>query len=381
MDELKQKLGARLASTPLAHGEQSSLARSLGVSARTLRNWRARAMQGASSARGPGRPRASGDPTWREVRRIVREWRGLLHGHNGWRTLLCAARKLEIERPLRTAWVQELVKRLKEKRARRARHRIEGARQSVTVLARNVMWSSDESFLVRDERGEVRAHVVRETLAPKNLAIAIGPPATAEDLIALWETAARARGGLPLVIALDNSGPGRSEKVQGWLKRNEVVALFNLPRTPQHNPFVERTIGELKCAVDGERERRAARAGEPVCAPWPNSREALLQRLLAEWAGAAWDLNAHTPRPKLNGLTADELDSLAPDADDFVCRARFYRDACAALARAAAQHSRARARRRAQRECIYRTMERHRLLTRTRGGQPLSRPSKRNGIS
>ena len=32
--------------------------------------------------------------------------------------------------------------------------------------------------------------MVRETLSPKTLAIAIGPPATAEDLIALWETAA-----------------------------------------------------------------------------------------------------------------------------------------------------------------------------------------------
>jgi hypothetical protein len=75
-------------------------------------------------------------------------------------------------------------------RAKRTGHRIERERQSVAVLAKNAMWSSDESLTVRDDQGEVRAHVVRETLSPKTLAIAIGPPATAEDLIALWETAA-----------------------------------------------------------------------------------------------------------------------------------------------------------------------------------------------
>jgi transposase InsO family protein len=243
---------------------------------------------------------------------------------------------------------------------------------------------------------------VRETVAPKSLAIAIGPPATADDLIALWETAARERGRLPLVISIDNSGPGRSKKVRAWLRRNEVVALFNVPHVPQHNAFVERTIGELKCAVDGEREREEARADSPACTCEPSlalcrsqsgsiaaprcascshSREGLLRRLLAEWAAAAWDLNANTPRPKLDGLTADELDRIAPDAEDRVHRARFYRDACAALARAAAEHPQGRARRRAEREAIYSTLEQHGLLTRTRGGQPLSRPSKRKGIS
>jgi hypothetical protein len=331
----------------------------------------------------------------------VRVWHGLASGHDGSRTLLRAAQRLGIG-PLRVAWVQALVKLLKHKRARRERHRIELGRQSVQVLARNVLWSSDENVLLRDEQGEVRTHVVRETLAPKTLAIAIGPPATAEDLIALWETAARERGTLPLVIAIDNSGPGRSKKVKAWLRANKVVALFNVPHVPQHNAFVERTMGELECAVDGRRAREAARPNAidcgcgrapaqlrsraaphaaPVCASCAPTRQERVACLLAEWASAAWELNANTPRPKFGGLTADELDRIAPEAEDRVRRARFYQDVCSALAEAAAEHPHGRARRRAEREAIYSTLEQHRLLTRTRGGQPLSRPSKRKGIS
>jgi hypothetical protein len=82
---------------------------------------------------------------------------------------------------------------------------MERERQSAEVLSKNVMCSSDESFLVRDGEGEVRAHVVRETLVLKTLAIAVGPPATTDDMIALWGAAESDRGTLPLVIAIDNS--------------------------------------------------------------------------------------------------------------------------------------------------------------------------------
>jgi hypothetical protein len=103
-----------------------------------------------------------------------------------------------------------------------------------------------------------------------------------------------------------------------------------------------------------------------------------------ELAARSWGRNLApypTPRPGLGGLTPDELDRIAPHAEARVSRARFYHDACAALARAAAEHPHGRARRMAERDAIYSTLEQHRLLTRTRGGQPLSRPSKRKGIS
>ena len=499
MDGLKLQVAAQLAQRKPKRGEQSRLAQTLRVTTRTLRNWRALAMQGASPARGPGRPRASGDPTWRELRWIVRAWHWLAPGHDGWRTLECLAdlllRCVGNTRVLRTAWLQGLVKRLKYKRKRRGGRRAQRARQSALVLASNALWAADETFVGRDEQGEVRVHVLRETLAPKTLALAVGAPATADDLIALLEQAARERGALPLVLSLDNSGPARSEKLRAWLREHQVILLLNAPRTPEHNAFAERGVGELACVVEGARSAGELDAGdrqleldgacatlvgagccgcsacdvgaqacacsdargrgacsvsasdaggescdqaesdvcrspaaasaaadtalaEPTpdatccalasalptsiaapCAPagalcvgtagpsaldaaWPPTpRSSRIARLMYEWANAACTLNAHTPRPDLGGLTPDELDRIAPHAEDHVSRARFYHDACAALARAAAEHPHGRARRMAERDAIYSTLEQHRLLTRTRGGQPLSRPSNRKGIS
>ncbi|MBL8803697.1 MAG: hypothetical protein JNN27_16975 [Planctomycetes bacterium] len=100
-----------------------------------------------------------------------------------------------------------------------------------------------------------------------------------------------------------------------------------------------------------------------------------------EWADTACTLNAHTPRPDLGGLTPREFDRIAPHVEDHARRARFSHDAFAALDPAAAEHPHGRARRMAEREAIYSTLEQHRVLTRTRGGQPLSRPSNRKGIS
>jgi len=122
-------------------------------------------------------------------------------------------------------------------------------------------------------------------------------------------------------MALDNSGPGRSAKVRKWLRKKRVVALFNVPHTPQHNAFAESIIGDLKRCVASERAERCARWGgaqcelassiPPTLAPAAGAaprlpRDERVVRLLGAWARAAWSLNACTPRPSLSGLTPDE---------------------------------------------------------------------------
>jgi hypothetical protein len=81
-------------------------------------------------------------------------------------------------------------------------------------------------------------------------------------------------------------------------------------------------------------------------------------------------LNAQRVRPSHGGYTADELDRLLPRADDLVDRARFYDSACAAIERAVQGITHARARQRAEREAIWRTLEEFGLVTRTRGRRP-----------
>jgi len=81
-------------------------------------------------------------------------------------------------------------------------------------------------------------------------------------------------------------------------------------------------------------------------------------------------LNAQRMRPSRGGYTADELDRMLPRAEDLVDRARFYDSACAAIERAVPGIDNARARWRAEREAVWRTLEEFGLVTRTRGRRP-----------
>ena len=63
-----------------------------------------------------------------------------------------------------------------------------------------------------------------------------------------------------------------------------------------------------------------------------------------------------------------------------VCRGRFHQAACSAIGKALQGQATARARRRAEREAIYATLERFGLVRRTRGGAPIT-PVKAEDIS
>jgi hypothetical protein len=64
---------------------------------------------------------------------------------------------------------------------------------------------------------------------------------------ALLEWARRETGEAPLVLASDN-GPENKGALERWCQRHGVTRLWNLPRTPEHNPWIEHGHGELKGA-------------------------------------------------------------------------------------------------------------------------------------
>ena len=80
-------------------------------------------------------------------------------------------------------------------------------------------------------------------------------------------------------------------------------------------------------------------------------------------------LNARV-RPSRGGFTAAQLDSSLPRAEDLVDRDRFYEAACTAIDSAVLGIDNPRARRRAEREAIWCTLEQLGLVTRTRGRRP-----------
>lgn len=372
---VRTAVGMFLSTHRLAHGELTVLAETLGVSTRTLRNWRDR----EGESRPPGRP---GHP--QEARAWAREhtqrvWKLLPRGHDGSRSARERLVREGIEVPVRL--VRESVRALKSERAERERARIEENRLHVEVHARDAIWGLDQTHVSRDEQGMVKALVVREQLVPHTLGVSIGPPASGADVVRLLEQVAEERGTWPFVIQMDNGPENRNAEVAACTRAARVVILWDEPRTPEHNGRTERSIGSLKRAA--ALGRAAARDADPsedhVSLREPGvlaTRAGLCARLMRAWA----NLDLHTPRARLDGLTPAELDKIAPRAEDQACRARFYAEVREELERIALDPLDTRARRKREREAIWCGLERYGLVTRTRGGC-LVPTAKAEGIS
>jgi transposase InsO family protein len=364
---VRQAVGAFLCQHRLPHGELTVLARLLRKSTRTLRTWKGR----ASETGLPGRPPHSAEARRAAYANTVRVWDTLLPGHNGWRSACAALERDAVEVPVKLT--QESVRRLKAERRQRRRARIEAERVHVEVLARDAVWSADQTHFGRDAQGAIKGLFVRECFVARLLSASVGPPATGRDVVRVLEHAAAERGGVwPFVVQLDNGGENANAIVEERLRREHVIVQWNLPRTPEHNPRIERTIGDLK---------RASGLDEPVSVATDPSRglverfnpgasatrTSVCVRLITAWK----TLDERTPRSELEGMTPAELDRIAPRAEDHACRARFYREVCEELERITLAPGSARARRKQKREAIWRALERHGLVQRTRGGRPI----------
>jgi hypothetical protein len=172
------------------------------------------------------------------------------------------------------------------------------------------------------------------------------------------------RGRLPLVWATDNGSAYIAEATQRWLAEHHVVHLPSLPRTPQHNGWVERRHGELKA------ESGLGRGVPLQC----------LEDASTRWAAARDVLDNHRLRGRLGCRTAAAIDGSLDTWEGVIDRRAFHEAACRAREVAVLGLSSARARRRAEREAVFRTLERYGLARRTRGGAPL-RSAEAEGIS
>lgn len=156
-----------------------------------------------------------------------------------------------------------------------------------------------------------------------------------------------------------------------WLAERKVIVLWNVPHTPQHNPWAERFNGELKqeLRARGELPERGADPAE-CTGSRPEAGASTTRAHFERCVPRALAVLRARPRPSRGGLTAAQLDKIRPRAEDLVQRARFYETACAAIEAAVQDIHDARARRRAEREAILCTLERFGLVTRTRGRGP-----------
>ncbi len=320
------------------------MAQQLGVTARTVRRWKA--------ATGPrsrlGRPVLAAERS--EVWAVARAWRA--QGRSaGWRPVWHALAHLS------RCLVQRLVRELKRRHRVRTERRLARLRTHVEVAGRDVLWSLDATHLGRNDAGRaVQAQAVREVSSQRTLALSVGDVVDTADAIRVVAAAVHERGGrLPLVLVTDNGSPYTSERFERFLRDHGVLHLLSLPHTPQHNAWVERGNRDLK-------EESGLGRGVVVL-----RHEDAARRLVA----ALERIDGHRLRATLGYRTARAVDAELEVPYDDEMRERLIEMVARHVEDGLHDRMTKRARRVLRREAVLASLEELGLIERTRGGRPL----------
>jgi len=257
------------------------------------------------------------------------------------------------EEPVRL--IQWAVREAKARRRARLRRRLEAARQSVEVLAPDVIWAQDSTHVGRIEKQAVDADVLKDRGTLRTRGLFAHGAVDGAEVVEMLEATKRRHGRLPLVVATDNGPTYVSRYVADYFERERVIHLRSKVHTPQDNGAAERGIGELK-AESG--------LGKGVQL---NSVEEAVERL----SHAAHRLDHYRLRGSKGYRTAIQLEADLPRWYDRVNRERFYQAARNSMLEFVREGMCARDRRRAEREAVYRTLEAFGLVKRTRGGRSI----------
>ena len=321
-----------LESTPKSEQgfSQQKIAHLLGVSPRTIYNWRLSAKKLPKKI---GRPSHDQNLRRRVVWRVGRELRR--QGYPGWRAV-----KAGIKENLPDRLIQEYVRKFKQNRRKRIDHKRGRGRVKTVVLKPQVIWSMDSAHWPN----RIQAQVIKDRASRKLLAVSLGSPAKAKDILELLKQVKAERGGLPLVLATDNGSAFVNRELSAYLNHEKVVHLRSLPRTPEHNSSVEIAIRELRDQVGDD----------------SSALEYAKKRM-----------NGCRMRASLGYLTSDKFDELNLWSYNKV-RERFFRDCCMRIDSGAQQARSARERRMLEREAIYATLEAMGWVKRWRGDRLIS---------
>lgn len=325
---------------------QKKFARAVDVSDRTVRNWRSRTC--ARDFPKLGRPahdeRAHRIAFWKVGREYLRQGRcgaeGIAAGIGG---------ALPERVPLRL--IRLHVKRFKACVSPHKRRRILPRRVRVDVLAKNALWVQDSTQVGRDESGEkIESQIIKDRGPLLTVGVQTGGPTHSQDVLKLLSRLKHARG-LPLVLGSDNGSCYVSDDVEAYLRREKVIHLRSLPRTPEHNGSAEIGNGEIKrCAgIDKSATTNCAAAHASV-------------------VGAALTLNKNRVRLSKGLKTGAQLDETLSVGYHQIERDRFYRACSKRMVEAQQRVSGKREQRMAEREAIYSTLETFGLVKRYRGG-------------
>lgn len=259
------------------HGQtEQTAARRLGLSERTVREWRRRWGEDRMELQPRGRPPEHAD---RELRRAILALFGLMGPHVGLPTLqsifpdVARGELVELQRRYRYAY-----------------------RRRQQFLVHVLRWTRAGSVWAMDflnppapiDSRYPHESLVRDLASQNQLAALPVPDQSGRiarlqlELLGRWH-------GWPLVLKVDNGSAFVSEEVRAWAREHEVLILYSPPGTPQYNGSIEAGGGSVQTRTFHEAARHD-RPGEWTC----DDVEAA--RLQANETGRPWGLVGPTPQ-------------------------------------------------------------------------------------
>ena len=320
-------------------------AASLDVDVRTLWNWRHSWVDGVPEKK-IGRPVYTNAQHRHAIWSVGRELRR--QGYPGWLAVSVGLRGC-----VPTRLIQLYVRRFKKKRVDRKKARILRHRIKVEVVGRDVIWGQDGTHVGRCDGEGIESQVMRDRGSLSIIGVQTGTVADHEEVLVLFKSVAEARHGYPLVWSRDNGSMYAHEDVRAHMEKHQVIELRSLPRTPQHNGAAENTNREIK---------DVAELGQGCRLQTPEFAQVQMQK-------ARVLLNNNRVRRSKGLKTSNELDEGLPSVVG-IDRTGFYQECQRRMRQAVAGAKTIRAGRLAERETIFRMLEEHGLIKRTRGGKP-----------
>lgn len=203
----------------------------LGVSSRTLSNWKKQVEKSESKI---GRPKYNKDQQFKALMQVGREWKR--QGCSaGWRVVDAG-----LQNTIPTRLVQKTLSRLKLLKRKKVIKRIKSQRISIQVKYKNIYWSQDGAKYKNE-----KYQVIKDRASLKILAADRFKKETSKNIMIQLGKIKQSRG-LPLVLSTDNGSMYTSKDTEEFLSNNKVIHLRSLPRTPEHNGSVEVAIREMK---------------------------------------------------------------------------------------------------------------------------------------
>lgn len=296
----------------------------LGVSVRTLRNWKNTEIE----CKKIGRPKV--ENALGDLLVIGREWKR--QGYKGSRPVI------EALPWIRVRLIREVIAGLKKRRFRRKQNVILKNRVSVESLRPGAIHVLDATDL-----GQRKLLLVGKDRATYLLKANKLQGGFNDDETIRYLNELKSDRRLPLVLATDNGSQFCSKKVQHHLDREKIIHLKSQPHTPQHNGACEIAIRELK---------ETMRETKSLAVAVDNLNTGLKRRQLAYKTAADID------REKKIDYTKKERIQFYKAAQNHVCMKTFGL-------------KNAREIRKAEREAILETLEHFKLVKLTRGDQKL----------